>query len=167
MISTLKDLMRHSGVICFSEDPDNVLMWSHYGDKHHGVCLGFESNKLPNDLHRVEYSNFLPCIKWNEWFAEDNSEAKKKFYLTKSNHWRYEHEWRLVRDWPLFEGEDDPQRAISFQPESLKRVIFGSRIKPERRDELMLLLSRWPTKIYFYQAESHRTRFKASIRAIE
>jgi hypothetical protein len=28
--------------LCFSLSPNNILMWSHHGEKHKGICLGFE-----------------------------------------------------------------------------------------------------------------------------
>src|SRR5438552_2914382 len=30
------------GALCFSKSPSNPLLWSHYADKHKGICLGFE-----------------------------------------------------------------------------------------------------------------------------
>jgi len=30
------------GVSCFSQEEDNLLMWSHYADKHKGLCLKFD-----------------------------------------------------------------------------------------------------------------------------
>ena len=29
-------------ILCFSRNWDNLLLWSHYGDRHMGVCLGFD-----------------------------------------------------------------------------------------------------------------------------
>ena len=29
-------------ILCFSRNWDNLLLWSHYGDSHTGVCLGFD-----------------------------------------------------------------------------------------------------------------------------
>ena len=40
------------GVLCFSRGWHNPLLWSHYGDKHRGVCLGFD---VPN-AHIVHVS---------------------------------------------------------------------------------------------------------------
>ena len=31
-----------SGVTCFSEERDNIIMWSHYANSHKGICLGFD-----------------------------------------------------------------------------------------------------------------------------
>ncbi|NDP48093.1 MAG: DUF2971 domain-containing protein [Sulfuriferula multivorans] len=30
------------GLLCFSESWHNPVLWSHYADKHRGVCLGFD-----------------------------------------------------------------------------------------------------------------------------
>jgi DUF2971 family protein len=30
------------GVVCFSRDWHNPVLWSHYGEKHKGICLGFD-----------------------------------------------------------------------------------------------------------------------------
>ena len=30
------------GLICLCIDPDNPVMWSHYGDRHSGMVLGFD-----------------------------------------------------------------------------------------------------------------------------
>jgi len=31
-----------AAMLCFSRNWDNLLLWSHYGDSHTGVCLAFE-----------------------------------------------------------------------------------------------------------------------------
>lgn len=31
-----------SGVTCFSEERDNIIMWSHDANSHKGICLGFD-----------------------------------------------------------------------------------------------------------------------------
>ena len=41
------------GLLCFSETWRSPLMWAHYADKHHGICLGFD---IPEDrIHPVRY----------------------------------------------------------------------------------------------------------------
>ncbi|MBY0506072.1 MAG: DUF2971 domain-containing protein [Bryobacteraceae bacterium] len=37
------NFFNHSAVACFSERPDDFLMWSHYAGGHAGVCLEFEA----------------------------------------------------------------------------------------------------------------------------
>lgn len=45
------------GVYSLSERLDSPLMWSHYADSHHGVCIGFDPDFDPFSLaQKVEYS---------------------------------------------------------------------------------------------------------------
>jgi len=34
-------LARYSGILCFSSKWSNPVQWSHYGDRHKGLCLVF------------------------------------------------------------------------------------------------------------------------------
>jgi hypothetical protein len=46
------------GVLCFSATWHNPVIWAHYGDKHYGMCLGFDIPELEGDPHncmRVKY----------------------------------------------------------------------------------------------------------------
>src|ERR1700733_7795266 len=38
----LTTLLNQCGVLCFSRSWQNALLWSHYGDKHRGICLGID-----------------------------------------------------------------------------------------------------------------------------
>jgi hypothetical protein len=40
--SQLTHLIRSSGALCFSRNWRNPVLWSHYGDKHKGICLGLD-----------------------------------------------------------------------------------------------------------------------------
>jgi hypothetical protein len=39
---TEKEVVEKYSVLCYSRSWNNVLMWSHYGDRHKGICLGFD-----------------------------------------------------------------------------------------------------------------------------
>jgi hypothetical protein len=43
---TQRELIPKSGVLCFNEVGDDLLMWSHYGDSHRGICLRFWRSRL-------------------------------------------------------------------------------------------------------------------------
>ena len=47
-----------SGVLCLSECHDDILMWSHYGDSHRGICLEFKATNtaLFGEAQRVKYA---------------------------------------------------------------------------------------------------------------
>ena len=45
------------GVLCLSEVKDSILMWSHYADCHHGVCLVYDTdNEFFVNAQPVRYS---------------------------------------------------------------------------------------------------------------
>ena len=49
-----RELTKKHGLLCFSSTWQESLMWAHYGDKHRGVCLGFEiSDHLPQQVKYV------------------------------------------------------------------------------------------------------------------
>lgn len=95
-ISAKKGLIdRDQGLICFSRAWNNPLLWSHYGDKHRGLCLGFD---VPDSL--------LTSVRYVKGMRRINilSPATKKqavdrlldrLRYTKYEGWKYEDEVRL------------------------------------------------------------------------
>ena len=82
-------------IACFSEKCDSMLMWSHYGDEHRGLCAGYNLHELIEkySCFPVIYSDKMPQKK------ELDIENKDMLYesiLTKSKDWKYEAEWRII-----------------------------------------------------------------------
>lgn len=75
---------------CFSEQFDEHLLWSHYGDNHKGICLAFDVADLIEELHPCAYQTALPMA--TKWRTDNMALA-----LIKGTAWSYEKEWRLVR----------------------------------------------------------------------
>ena len=44
---TRNGLATRRGILCFSPDWRDPVIWAHYSDKHEGICLGFE---IPDDV---------------------------------------------------------------------------------------------------------------------
>jgi Protein of unknown function (DUF2971) len=42
------------GIVSFCEEPDNLLLWAHYGDSHRGIALGIQFD-AENEPIKVEY----------------------------------------------------------------------------------------------------------------
>ena len=36
------DLDQTKGMLCFSKSWQDPVLWSHYANRHHGICLGFD-----------------------------------------------------------------------------------------------------------------------------
>src|SRR5690606_6232838 len=77
---------KNIGICCFSKSNKTSLMWSHYGRKHTGVCLGFSmgtfkrSNNLPIFAASVKYSKSINTV---NYFKETNK-ALFNWLLSKS-----------------------------------------------------------------------------------
>lgn len=91
-------------MICFSEFPDNLLMWSHYGKYGNGVVVGFDiKNFKLNEkflLKKVKYKEIRPIVK-EEYVL--NADLISLLHI-KPKCWEYESEYRLIIDG---EGESE------------------------------------------------------------
>ena len=114
------------GVLCFSESWKSTLMWANYGDKHNGMCLGFEIDDGPN-LTKIDYvSKRLPSpIDFSKPLGGVDEPMLIKCMNVKYGGWRYEKERRLrVR-------LNDQRDGIYYYPfnssKELREVIIGAR----------------------------------------
>ena len=48
-----RSLSKDYGILCFSKNWDNPVQWTHYADRHKGLCLGFD---VPDEhLDKIKY----------------------------------------------------------------------------------------------------------------
>lgn len=82
-------------IACFSEKNNSMLMWSHYGDEHRGICVGYNLRELIMNYNcfPVIYSTKMPQEK--DLNILDNNMLYQSI-LTKSEDWKYEFEWRII-----------------------------------------------------------------------
>jgi hypothetical protein len=141
-------------VLCFSEDCDNLLLWAHYADSHKGMCVEFNTEKVLEARHlsfcRVIYRE-------NPEIACD---PLISLFLTKSTHWEYEKEWRLLP--PI------GTQAILFEDaEIINAIYFGVKADlMEIRFIISILNHRYP-HILFYQARKDEKNFSINFDAID
>jgi hypothetical protein len=115
----------HTGLLCFSADWINPVLWSHYGVKHRGICLGFNLERSRAQKVRYEDERLLAHIGENNELGEIDNELRELLLCTKFRHWQYEEEYRVFL--PL---EDVPQEGrlhfYSFNQDlQLAEVILG------------------------------------------
>lgn len=122
------------GILCFSEIWNNPVMWSHYANRHAGLCLGFE---IPEEcLGKIHYSRkrvVADLEKLSNTSSLSLDEAKK-FLFTKYSHWRYEKEHRSF----VTLEEKDTETGLYFADFSdrlrLESIIVGARSTLSRID---------------------------------
>lgn len=113
------------GVVCFSKNWRNPLLWSHYADSHRGVALGFD---LPDaETFPVKYRKSRIFCDWEKFYlCEDyRLEIVSGVLTSKSLHWKYEDEVRFHVNLD-HETLEDGNYFIDFsQGLNLKEVIIG------------------------------------------
>jgi Protein of unknown function (DUF2971) len=97
----------HTGLLCFSADWTNPVLWSHYGAKHRGICLGF--NLARSRAEKVQYEDNIILPKLGRGGTTESLDEKQQRLLlhTKFRHWEYEEEIRsfLELETMVREGE--------------------------------------------------------------
>ncbi|UUO08236.1 DUF2971 domain-containing protein [Blastopirellula sp. J2-11] len=128
------DFLQTSGVTCFSETNNNLLMWSHYGGKYKGFCLEFFTDFEPfNKLQKVHYANKLPQFQLSDFIRNENHAKLMDLFCTKSSAWAYEKEWRALHN--------EAGTLFSYEREALKAIYFGPDINTQDRDLLCLIMN--------------------------
>jgi hypothetical protein len=128
------ELSNKRGILCFSKSWHNPVLWSHYADKHKGLCLGFE---IPDSLlAHVTYSRERLVVN-TEKLKRPNElpqDIATQFLFTKYEHWPYEEEVRCFVEL----NDKDPTTELYFAGFSnnleLKSIIIGAQSSITRND---------------------------------
>jgi hypothetical protein len=127
-------------ILCFSENNDSTLMWSHYSNSHKGFCLGFKTEIKGNNLNmlfnesdvtyrhsditpgmlplkKVQYNKDMPP---NYNILKSSTDELIVFFNSKHSDWSYEREHRILIPINLIK-----QQKVRFEKSILDEVIFG------------------------------------------
>jgi hypothetical protein len=123
------------GVLCFSRSWRSPVLWSHYADKHSGVCLGFDvPTEILKDISYV--ATRLPLSEADLRSGGPTDALRERLFCTKFQHWEYEKEVR----WILRLQDVVKDGCHYFQPFDarlrLKEVIAGARCPLSQRQLL-------------------------------
>jgi hypothetical protein len=123
-----ENLEKKRGAVCFSRGYRNPVLWSHYADKHRGVCLGFNVKK--ELLGPISYDGKRLAAVLETLVGGDEAaklEAVRRVLTTKYEDWRYEDEMRLFASL----DERDTATGLCFAEFSaelqLAEVLLGQR----------------------------------------
>ncbi|MEW8024894.1 MAG: DUF2971 domain-containing protein [Candidatus Thiodiazotropha sp.] len=115
-----------AGLVCFSSQWKNPVMWSHYGDKHKGICLGFDvDDKI---LKKVTYLKSRMKYQIGSFFSghKITPEILNEVVRYKFKEWWYEREYRGIV--PLKEKDISGLYFVDFNKDfMLREVIIGAR----------------------------------------
>ncbi|MDP3115976.1 MAG: DUF2971 domain-containing protein [Phenylobacterium sp.] len=104
-----------TGIVSLGERPDCPLMWSHYGDQHNGICIGYG---VPEGaaLHKVRYGG-SPVVQASlvQKMLLGGNRARVRVdeavLLRKAPDWKYESEWRLIGERGVQDNREPPVGA--------------------------------------------------------
>lgn len=117
LCESISKLAADAGITSFTSKPNNLLMWAHYANNHSGFCLKFDvlkSKKIFTVPIKVKYETEYPDFKY---LGEGGkSELIKFMFQTKSTHWKYEDEYRVLKA---------QENEYEFNKEALVEIIFG------------------------------------------
>jgi hypothetical protein len=121
-----KELLQQyeKGIVSLAERANCPLMWSHYGDQHHGVCIGYSvPTDVAGDLYKVKYGgkrlvDASKVVGMLDGDKNSRRQVDEAVLLRKAASWQYEKEWRLIG-----------QRGLRDSTLELEEVIFGMRCK--------------------------------------
>jgi hypothetical protein len=150
-----------TGVYSFAGDPRSILMWTHYGDNHQGLCLQFEPARDPSVLLHavgVKYSDDFPIFD----VSLPTIRQIAPVLLNKHSGWHYENERRII----LPNGAGT---VLPFSPCALTGVIFGLRARKnlvELVRQLLMERGRSSEVVRLFQAEKHPMKYKLVLRQL-
>jgi hypothetical protein len=164
-------LKRQWRVLCLSEVPSNILMWSHYGNSHQGVVLEFAPRvELRSKLvgaKEVQYSKEVnTATSLDDFVAYVTSQGPKpvkpdsleRSVFRKSEDWAYEKEWRIVVKDVRPGAELFLDRP--FNTTELVAIYFGCRAFEKSKAEIIAIAKSFGTPISFFEMRDERIRFE-------
>ena len=104
-LQTMFDKMRSEmGIVCLSESEESLLMWAHYANNHHGLCVEYDLLEINEQLQftpvPVIYSPERVCCEslHSKTVERDMTKLFIESLTSKSPEWSYEKEWRIIRE---------------------------------------------------------------------
>jgi hypothetical protein len=142
----LENIRKKMGILCMTEEKNNILMWSHYTYKHTGFCIGFKTDNIMfSCIKQVQYNKNLPSIKMYESDWKKLNEQVAENLLKKAKDWTYEKEWRIVK------------------PNGVVSVILGCKISPENGNKIMEWCNSRKSQPILYEAKEKESEFGLDI----
>lgn len=145
------------GIVSLAERSSCPLMWSHYGDQHRGICIGYSvPNGAEDNLYKVSYggSRLIAASDVEAMLAGDLQARRRvddAVITKKASDWRYEREWRLVGP-----------RGLQDSPLELEDVTFGMRCTRAAQYAVVKALEDRSRTVKFYEIRERRGHFRLS-----
>ena len=164
-LNSIKSKLENVGIFSLSEDPANMLMWSHYAQNHEGIAIGFDHNSdskisdnkfcrkvaYQDDLPKIDpligFSNSVAFFAGNQRpqnYVNIDDPQIQRILFTKTSSWDYEKEWRYFEE--TYGSYDIPS--------DISEVIFGLKCSDmDQKSIIDVCNNNFPHKINFKKVE--------------
>ncbi|QOX78152.1 DUF2971 domain-containing protein [Trichlorobacter lovleyi] len=156
MTDNMQAAVNKLGVLSLSATCNNLLLWSHYAASHTGICLKFmatDTTPFFGLAQKVEYQEHYPEI---HFFNHSPEEQIQAFLLTKAIDWKYEEEWRIT-------DHGRGPGIIKFPEELLLEVIFGAKMEPKDKEDVLTWLAKRKNSVKVSQASLSKDSYSLKI----
>ena len=144
-IKEMTEILKNIRIACYSTTPLNMLMYSHYTDKHKGICIEYDFSdfdKKDTILLKIDYEKKLKIDPENlQVTMKSNNDMGKEIsfldlFRTKHLNWEYENEYRVMTY-----GIDKIRRTI-------KAIYFGKDTSDADKELIVELTQNRSIKLY-------------------
>ena len=130
-------VQNYSYVISFSQQKDNIPMWYIYGDKGHGISLGFDENNLKKNIRYKDPQNELAQIKLNRciYFDRKNGTPSNDIYLLVKEYYKNAANKDVIKTLNMLYKTEEKIEGLDLCPGTLVSIfnnlihLIGSTIK--------------------------------------
>jgi len=159
---TEKTVVDTTSVLCFGRSWNNILMWSHYADRHKGICLGFdvldEMTRPVAYVSEVQIVGNLMVERRSDFPTEQGLQMIDRLLGAKYSGWSYEEEIRVHGE--REEIDESGHYFVEFSNRlKLKEVIAGARF-PFSRKPIEEALRGYTEYVEIIKATRCPTRFE-------
>jgi hypothetical protein len=159
-----EELLRRydKGVFSLAARANCPLMWSHYGEQHRGLCLGYSvPPAATSDIKKIRYggSRLVQASDIAAMLAGDDDarcRVDEAVLLKKARPWAYEREWRLIG-----------QRGEQNSPLELEEVVFGMRCPTAVMYAVIQALEKRDRPVHFFEICEQWGRFLLVKRTVD
>lgn len=147
-------------ICCFSRTHSNIIMWSHYAEKHNGFCIGFDKSGLQEHFYKMSPVIYCKDLQKRDYFINTEA-ALQNIVFTKAIDWSYEEEERIyipkTAIVKIIQSDENNEGISNFPGELIKKIFIGVN-NEYSKDKLMEKLE----KKGLCNIEVHKMKLKTS-----
>lgn len=169
----MENFLDKNGILSLASCWENQLMWAHYAKHHKGICIGFKSDvDFFATALKVKYSSELPIILRPN---DDGDTVLEKTFLTKSDCWKYEDEWRVIKKTmsqyeidTTFHEDENIRRLLKdhngpnlykFDCSAIESVTIGMRVSDADTNFVIDSMKKAANGVPLYKAKKSRLKY--------